>query len=219
MDNLIETLSETGLIPVAVLNDSEKAVFLANALRNGGINAIEVTFRTTAAAKSIANIKKSFPDMIIGAGTIRDKSQAEEALGAGASFVVSPGFSCEVVKYCLSNKVAILPGCITPTEIEQAYYYGITALKFFPAEAAGGIEMLKSLISPYRNVRFMPTGGINLNNIESYLSLENVFACGGSWITDTNLIRTGNFDEIEALTAKAAALVKRILNRKSSGTI
>lgn len=196
MINIQTELSSIGLIPVVILNDAKNAVPLAKALCAGGIPTAEVTFRTAAAKESIAAICKEVPQILVGAGTITSIDMAKEAVAAGAKYIVSPGLNPDVVNWCLSQNVPIFPGVATPTEIEKALGLGLTTLKFFPAEQNGGISILKALASPYRSVSFIPTGGIGLKNMNDYLSLPNVAACGGSWICPSDLVDNGQFDKI-----------------------
>ena len=213
MEQLIKTISETGIVPVVKLDSAEDALPLAKALREGGINCAEITFRTDAAEESIKRISKEYPDMLIAAGTVLTKEQADAAMNAGATFVVSPGLNPEVVKYCKQKGYPIIPGVCTPTEVEAALSLGLTYLKFFPAEAAGGVNMIKSMAAPYTMVKFMPTGGINLKNVESYLTCKAVFACGGSWMVPGDKITSGDFDAIKQLTADAVKLLKEIRSK------
>lgn len=210
MENLIKKISDTGIIPVVKINDANNAVKLAAALRNGGINCAEITFRTDAAEEAIHLIADKFPDMLIAAGTVLCAEQADKAIAAGASFIVSPGFNPDTVKHCLNKKYPVIPGVCTPSEVESAASLGLSYLKFFPAEAAGGVKMLKAMAAPYSGIRFMPTGGINTSNVNEYLKIKTVFACGGSWMVPTDLIDSGKFDEIEKLTAEAVKLLKEI---------
>lgn len=199
MNNIQTELSNIGLIPVVILNDAKNAVPLAKALCAGGIPTAEVTFRTAAAKESIAAIHKEVPQILVGAGTITSVDMAKEAVDAGAKYIVSPGLNPDVVNWCLSQNVPIFPGVATPTEIEKALSLGLTTLKFFPAELNGGISILKALASPYRSVSFIPTGGIGLRNMNDYLNLPNVAACGGSWICPADMIDRGQFDKITEL--------------------
>lgn len=210
MEELIKKISETGIIPVVKIDSADDAVPLARALKNGGLSCAEVTFRTDAAEESIRRIAKEFPDFFIAAGTVLTTSQADAAMNAGAAFVVSPGLNPEVVKHCNAKGYPIIPGVCTPTEVESAMSLGLTYLKFFPAEAAGGVKMIKAMSAPYTKVRFMPTGGIGVGNLADYLNCKAVYACGGSWMVPANLIAEGRFDEIEKLTAEAVALLKEI---------
>lgn len=210
MENLIKKISETGIIPVVKLDSAEDAVPLARALKNGGLCCAEVTFRTDAAEESIRRIAKEFPDFFIAAGTVLTPEQADAAMAAGAAFVVSPGLNPEVVKHCNAKGYPIIPGVCTPTEVEAAMSLGLTYLKFFPAEAAGGVKMIKAMAAPYTRVRFMPTGGIGVKNLAEYLSCKAVYACGGSWMVPSDKIAEGKFDEIEQLTREAVELLKEI---------
>lgn len=194
---------ETGLIPVIKIEDPKVAVPLAKALIDGGLPAAEVTFRTACAAEAISAMAKAYPDMLIGAGTVLTPEQADRAIAAGASFIVSPGLNPRVVKHCQSKGVPIIPGCSSPTDIETALELGLTTVKFFPAEAAGGLPMLKAMAAPYGNVRFMPTGGIDTTNLLSYLKFNKIIACGGSFMVKDDLIKAGDFAAITALARKA----------------
>lgn len=205
---IADTLSAYRIVPVIQLDRAENAPPLAQALIRGGLPCAEITFRTEAAAASIAAVSAAYPDMFVGAGTILTAGQADAAIQAGARFLVSPGFNPTVVEHCLQKGYPILPGVCTPSEVERALSYGLTRLKFFPAEAAGGVAMIRALSAPYGMVRFMPTGGINPGNVREYLACPAVFACGGSWMVPQDKINAGRFTEIEQLTAQAAALAK-----------
>lgn len=212
MENIIKEISAAGVVPVVKIDDSKDAVALAVALKNGGLNCAEITFRTSAAEESIKLISEKFPDMLIAAGTVLTPEQADKAMNAGAKFIVSPGLNPEVVEHCKKKGYPIIPGVCTPTEIEKALSLGLTYLKFFPAEAAGGVKMIKSLAAPYTMVRFMPTGGINTSNLKDYLACKAIFACGGSWMVPSDKIASGDFDKIENLTKEAVKLLKEIKN-------
>ena len=203
MSNIYTELYEYGLIPVIKISDVETAVPLAKALCAGGLPAAEITFRTPCAAEAIAAITKELPHMLVGAGTVLTPEQADRAVAAGAKFIVSPGLNPTVVKHCQSIGVPILPGCATPSEIEQALELGLSVVKFFPAEAAGGLPMIKAMSAPYGGVKFMPTGGINEENLLSYLGFNKIVACGGSFMVKDSLISEGKFDEITVLTRAA----------------
>lgn len=205
---IADTLSAYRIVPVIQLDQAENATPLAQALIRGGLPCAEITFRTEAAAASIAAVSAAYPDMFVGAGTILTAEQADAAIQAGARFLVSPGFNPAVVEHCLQKGYPILPGVCTPSEVERALSYGLTRLKFFPAEAAGGVAMIRAMAAPYGMVRFMPTGGINPRNVREYLACPAVFACGGSWMVPQDKINAGRFAEIEQLTAQAAALAK-----------
>ena len=206
--DIFEEVGKIRIVPVVVLNDAEKAVPLAEALCKGGLPCAEVTFRTDAAEESIKRIAKARPDMLVGAGTVLSPEQADRAMAAGAKFIVSPGLNPKVVEHCLKNNYPVCPGIMTPTEIELAMSLGLERVKFFPAEQAGGLKMIKALAAPYTKLKFMPTGGLNAQNITEYLAYEKIFACGGSWMCAGKLVNENKFDEIEKLTAEAAALTK-----------
>ena len=182
MNELEEKFYEPGVVPVVVLEDAEDAVPLAQALVEGGLLSAEVTFRTAAAEESIRRMTEAFPQMLVGAGTVLTKEQVDAAAAAGAKFIVSPGFDPEIVDYCLEKKIPVLPGCISPSEVAQAVKRGLTIVKFFPAEQAGGIAMIKAMAAPYVGLKFMPTGGINAGNLTEYLSCDKILCCGGSWM-------------------------------------
>ncbi len=207
---LVETLSKIGIVSVVVLDRVDDAVPVARALMNGGLKCAEITFRTDAAQESIKRITKEFPDMLVGAGTVLTIDQADRAIDAGAKFIVAPGLNPKVVKHVQSRGIEMCPGVNTPSEIESALELGLNALKFFPAEPSGGLKMLKALGSAYVNVKFMPTGGINADNVREYLSYNKIFACGGSWMVKGDLIKEGKFEEIERLTKEAVKIVKEV---------
>lgn len=205
MNEVLTKIGELGIVPVVKIEQSEDALKLGKALLDGGLPIAEITFRTSAAEESIRILSAELPQLLLGAGTVSTVEQAEKAVKAGAQFIVSAGFSPKVVDYCLENNVPVTPGINTPTEIEMALEKGLKFLKFFPAEASGGLAMLDSMSAPYTDVRFIPTGGINQNNLSSYLSHKKVHACGGSWMVKTNLISSGQFDEIVSLTKEAVS--------------
>jgi len=206
MYKIFEKLSSMKIIPVIVINDASKSVALANALNEGGLPCAEVTFRTAAAADAIREMTKACPEMLVGAGTILTPEQAIAAIDAGAKFTVAPGLNPLTVSYCVAKGVPMLPGVCTPSEVEQGLSLGLDVLKFFPAEAAGGVNMLKALSGPYKDLKFLPTGGINQKNLREYLALKNVIACGGSWFVSEKLIEENNFSEITKLTREAVSL-------------
>lgn len=210
MNETLKKLGEYGIVPVVVLNDSKDAAPLADALCEGGLACAEVTFRTEAAAESIKIMSENHPEMMVGAGTVLTVEQVDEAVAAGAKFIVSPGLNPEVVKYCLDKEIPITPGVVTPSEMEQAIELGLNLVKFFPAEPSGGLAMIKAVAAPYTMLKFMPTGGINPNNVKEYLKDDKIFACGGSWMVKGNLVDEGNFDEIKRLTKEAVEIVKEI---------
>lgn len=203
MSAILQEIKDIGLIPVVSIDDVEKAVPLAKALIAGGLPAAEITFRTPAAEQAIRRIHEAFPGMLLGAGTILTTEQADRAIAAGASFLVAPGLNPKVVKHAQQKGVLMLPGCSTPSDMEAALELGLTAVKFFPAEAAGGLPMLKAMAAPYRQLSFMPTGGITPENLTKYLSFKRVLACGGSFMVKEELIAAGDFAAITALTRKA----------------
>ncbi len=210
MKTMESILEQFGVVPVVVLKDVKDAIPLADALVRGGLPCAEVTFRTDAAEESIRLMSEKYPEMLVGAGTVLTIEQVDRAVNAGAKFIVSPGFDPEIVDYCLEKDIPVFPGCITPSEVAQGVKRGLKVVKFFPAEQAGGVDMIKAMGAPYGMVKFMPTGGINAKNLESYLSCKNIICCGGSWMVKGDLITEGKFDEIEALTKEAVELVKKI---------
>ena len=203
MNELINKMSNYGIIPVIKIDNVETAVPLAEALINAGLPVAEVTFRTTHAEESINRIVKAYPDMIVGAGTVLSIEQVDKAIIAGAKFIVTPGFNPKVVSYCISKGITVIPGASTPSDMETALEMGLDVVKFFPAEQSGGIEYLKAVGGPYTTLKFIPTGGINAKNLNSYLSQKNVLACGGSWMVKSELIDVGDFDAIKKLTREA----------------
>lgn len=210
MSDILEQLAEYGVVPVVVLNRVEDAKPLAQALCRGGLKCAEVTFRTDAAEESIRVMTESFPEMLVGAGTVLTTDQVDRAVNAGAKFIVSPGFDPEIVDYCIGKNIVVVPGCITPSEVAQAVKRGLKIVKFFPAEQAGGLAMIKAMAAPYTMVKFMPTGGINAKNLPDYLGYGKIAACGGSWMVKADLIDNGEYDRIEAMTKEAVELVAKI---------
>lgn len=210
MKTIEERFSELGVVPVVVLDDAKDALPLAEALTEGGLPCAEVTFRTAAAEESIRLMSEKYPDMLVGAGTVLTKEQVDRAAAAGAKFMVSPGFDEEIVDYCLEKNIPVFPGCATPSEVAKAVKRGLKVVKFFPAEQAGGIAMIKAMAAPYTMVRFMPTGGISAKNLEDYLSFSKILCCGGSWMVKGDLIKAGAFDKIRELTKEAAELAASI---------
>ena len=210
MNEVLMKIGQMGIVPVVVLNDVKNAVPLAQSLINGGLPCAEVTFRTEAAQQSIAEISKNFPQMFVGAGTVLTTEQVDRAVDAGAKFIVSPGFNPKVVEYCIKKGYPVTPGIMTPTELEMALEFGLDVVKFFPAENAGGLKMIKAMAAPYTKMKFMPTGGINPQNVREYLQCDKILACGGSWMVKGDLINSGNFAEIEKLTKEASKIVKEI---------
>lgn len=209
METFFEKLHQIGIVPVIKINDAKQSVDLAHALLHGGLPAAEVTFRSDAAEDAIRAIAQNVPDVCVCAGTVLTVENAERAVNAGAKAIISPGTNMEVVKWCLSHGIPVIPGCATPTEVEACMRLGLEVVKLFPAEVVGGVKMLKALSGPYAAMKFMPTGGINTSNVGEYLALSNVVTCGGSWIAPEKLLDAGEFDKIEALARDAAHLVTR----------
>lgn len=203
MEELLKTLGEIGIVPVVKLEDPEKALPLAKALADGGLPCAEVTFRTATAGESIRRITAEFPKMLVGAGTVLTTRQVDDALAAGATFIVSPGLNPKVVRHCQEQGIPVIPGCANPSDVEQALELGLDTVKFFPAEAMGGLKTIKAMAAPYGSLRFMPTGGVNPENLNAYLAFPKVLACGGSWMVKEELIDAGKFEEIAALTRQA----------------
>ena len=210
MNEVLEKLGQYGIVPVVVLNDSKDAAPLADALCDGGLSCAEVTFRPETAADSIRIMTEKHPEMLVGAGTVLTTKQVDEAVEAGAKFIVSPGLNPAIVKYCIEKNIPITPGVATPSEMEQAIELGLNLVKFFPAEPSGGLAMINAVAAPYTMLKFMPTGGINPTNVKDYLNSDKIFACGGSWMVKGNLINDGNFDKIKELTKEAVNIVKEI---------
>ena len=207
MNDVLVKLGKIGIVPVIALDDAKDALPLGKALLAGGIACAEVTFRTAAAEDVIRTLTKELPEMLTGAGTVLTTEQVDRAVAAGAKFIVSPGLKPKVVEYCVNKGIPVTPGCSSPSDIEVALEYGLDVVKFFPAEAAGGIAMIKAMSAPYSGVKFMPTGGINSGNINNYLSFNKVLACGGSWMVDKKLVAAGNFAEIERLSREAVETI------------
>ena len=204
---MLKKISDIGIVPVIKINDVEKAVPLAKALIDGGLPIAEITFRTDAAEESIRRVSEAFPEMLVGAGTVLTIEQAERAKNAGAKFIVSPGFNPKVVSWCLENDIIPTPGCTSPTEIEQALELGLKVVKFFPAEQSGGIDKIKALSAPYGNLKFIPTGGIGLDNLTTYITNKKILACGGSFMVKEEYIENGEWDKITELTKKAVSIM------------
>ena len=211
MNELLSRIHDIGIVPVIAIDDASKAVPLAKALVDGGLPAAEVTFRTAAAEDAIRAIVKEVPDMLVGAGTVLTKEQADRAIDAGVSFVVSPGFNPEITRYVMDKGVCMLPGTATAGEMEQAMALGLEAVKFFPAEQNGGIAKLKALAGPYKTLKWMPTGGVNTENLADYMSFPQILACGGTWMVKKDLIEGEKWDEI---TSICKAAVRKMLGFK-----
>ncbi len=212
---ITERIQQIGIIPVVSIPKLEHALPLAEALIEGGLACAEITFRTAAAAEAIAQIRSRFTEILLGAGTVLTTEQTDTAINAGAEFIVSPGTNLTVVDHCLSKGVTIFPGVCTPTEVEMALSKGVDVLKFFPAEPMGGVKFLQAICAPYRNVRFIPTGGIDTKNIGQYLALPQVVACGGSWMVKPELFEAGDFAKVRQLAGEAVALVCELRGNKT----
>jgi len=210
MQKTLDTLGRLGLVPVVKIERAEDAVGLGRALLAGGLPCAEITFRTAAAEEAIRRISSSLSEIVLGAGTVLTVDQADRAVSAGAQFIVSPGFNRKVVDWCLRKQVPVTPGVATPTEIDMALDVGLNILKFFPAEAMGGLATLKAIAAPYGGVKFIPTGGINPDNLAEYLAHPSVHCCGGSWLVKGDLITAGKFDEITRLAREAVSLVRQV---------
>ncbi|MEE8441037.1 MAG: bifunctional 4-hydroxy-2-oxoglutarate aldolase/2-dehydro-3-deoxy-phosphogluconate aldolase [Spirochaetia bacterium] len=206
----VHTLEELRVVPVITIESGDQAVDLADALVAGNLPLMEITFRSDAAAEAIRRVRAERPGMIVGAGTVLTIGQVDAALEAGAQFIVAPGFNPTVVDHCIAAKVPIAPGVATPSEIEWALERGLDLLKFFPSEQNGGVNYLKAISAPYRGVRFMPTGGITAENLQSYLSLPSVVACGGTWMVKLSLIQAGDFGAVTRLAREAVELARSV---------
>ncbi|EGQ8072963.1 bifunctional 4-hydroxy-2-oxoglutarate aldolase/2-dehydro-3-deoxy-phosphogluconate aldolase [Vibrio vulnificus] len=207
MSSIKEQLKTLKVIPVIAIDKAEDIIPLGKVLAENGLPAAEITFRSEAAVEAIRLLRETQPDMLIGAGTVLNREQAIAAKEAGATFIVSPGFNPNTVKACQEIGIDIVPGVNNPSTVEAALEMGLTTLKFFPAEASGGINMVKSLLAPYTDIELMPTGGINPANIKDYLAIPRVLACGGTWMVDKKLIEAGSWEELARLTREAVALV------------
>ncbi|MBD1564033.1 bifunctional 4-hydroxy-2-oxoglutarate aldolase/2-dehydro-3-deoxy-phosphogluconate aldolase [Vibrio sp. SA48] len=209
MSSIKEQLKTLKVIPVIAIDKAEDIIPLGKVLAENGLPAAEITFRSEAAVEAIRLLRETQPDMLIGAGTVLNREQAIAAKEAGATFIVSPGFNPNTVKACQEIGIDIVPGVNNPSTVEAALEMGLTTLKFFPAEASGGINMVKSLLAPYTDIELMPTGGINPANIKDYLAIPRVLACGGTWMVDKKLIEEGNWEELARLTREAVDLVNQ----------
>ncbi len=209
MKSATEIIEETGVVPVIKLNHPERdAVDLANALVKGGVPIAEVTFRAAGAATAIKLMRENCPGMLVGAGTVLSNEQVDEAVAAGAQFIVTPGLDPDIVKYCQSIGIPVFPGCTTPTDYHAAYKLGLSVLKFFPAEQSGGLAKIKAMSAPFPMFKVMPTGGISLKNLKDYLSSPVICACGGSYMVTADLIDNQRWDEITELCIKSREIVK-----------
>ncbi|MDO4740948.1 MAG: bifunctional 4-hydroxy-2-oxoglutarate aldolase/2-dehydro-3-deoxy-phosphogluconate aldolase [Eubacteriales bacterium] len=204
-EHVMQALADSGIVPVVVLEDAKDAVPTAQALLAGGIGVMEITFRTAAAEDSIRAVAENCPEMIVGAGTVITIDQCIAAVSAGAKFIVAPGFRAEVVEWCVEHNVPITPGCVTPTEIMMAMEHGLQVVKFFPANIYGGLKGMKNLAAPFGSMKFIPTGGVNTENVAEYAAAPFVFAVGGSWVCPKAEIAAGNFEAITQLSLAARA--------------
>jgi len=208
LNDVIKDLEKIGIIPVIKLNNINDAVPLAKALIGGGIPTAEITFRAVGADKVIKDMLEAYPDLLVGAGTILTIDQVKAAVSAGAKYIVSPGFNPKIVAYCQDANIPVIPGCVTPTEIEAALEFGLTYLKFFPAAQFGGISTMNALCAPYERIKFIPTGGISLNNLAEYSANKNIVACGGSFMVTELLIERKDWTEITKLCKQAITIIK-----------
>ena len=208
MEEMKAKIRAMKIVPVVKLDDAKDAVPLAKALVEGGLPCAEVTFRTEAAAESIKKMLEAYPDMLVGAGTVLTTEQVDAAIEAGAKFIVSPGLNPKTVRSCQEKNIPILPGVATASEIEQALELGLDTVKFFPAEVNGGLPAIKALSAPYHMMHFMPTGGVNPQNVKDYLAFDKVLACGGTWMVKDALISGGEFEKIKEMTKDAVDIVK-----------
>jgi 2-dehydro-3-deoxyphosphogluconate aldolase/(4S)-4-hydroxy-2-oxoglutarate aldolase len=206
----LEKIGRIGVVPVIVINDAKKAAPLANALLAGGIGCIEITLRTAAGVEAIREIAHHVPDMLVGAGTVLSVEQAVEAVNAGARFIVSPGFDDDIVDWCKTRGVDVLPGAVTPTEITFARKKGIHVVKFFPADLYGGPAAIKSLSGPFADIRFIPTSGVNADTLADFLKVPAILAAGGSWVATSSLIDGERYDEITRLSQAASDIVRQV---------
>ncbi len=201
--DVLARLARAGVVPVVVLEEAKDAVPTAKAMLAGGVDVMEITFRTAAAADSIKAVADSCPDMLVGAGTVLNLDQCKLAVEMGAKFIVSPGFDAEVVDWCIANAIPVTPGCVTPTEITAAVNRGLKVIKFFPANVYGGLNAMKNLSAPFVGIKFLPTGGVNAANIKEYIDAPFIHAVGGSWVCPKDAVKAGDWDKITALCAEA----------------
>jgi 2-dehydro-3-deoxyphosphogluconate aldolase / (4S)-4-hydroxy-2-oxoglutarate aldolase len=209
MIDVLAVIGNSRILPIVAIKNAKDAIPLADALIAGGLPLVEVTFRTEAAEDAIRAIASS-GDILVGAGTIVTVNQAEKAIAAGAKFIVSPGFDAEVVRFCLEKGIPITPGICTPSEVMAAMKMGLTTLKFFPAEAYGGLKTLKAISAPLSSIKFIPTGGVNTKNLTEYLAFPKVLACGGTWLATSEMIEKGRFEEITDLCKEAVQIAATV---------
>ena len=205
--DILERLGAAGIVPVVVIEDAKNAVPTARALLDGGVDVMEITLRTEAGLDAIRAVAEGCPDMLVGAGTVLTLEQGKAAVQAGAKFLVSPGFDRELVAWAVENGVAVTPGCVTPTEITEALRFGLSVLKFFPANVYGGLSAMKALSGPFGKVKFIPTGGVSAQNLAEYVNAPFVHAVGGSWLCAKADIAAGNFEKITSLCREARQAV------------
>jgi 2-dehydro-3-deoxyphosphogluconate aldolase/(4S)-4-hydroxy-2-oxoglutarate aldolase len=203
MNEVLKEIGELGLVPVVKIERVDDALPLGNALIKGDLPVAEITFRTAAAEDAIKVLTTELPELLVGAGTVLTVDQVKRAVGAGARFIVSPGFNPKVVDYCIEHSIPVTPGLNSPTVLEMALERGLEVVKFFPAESSGGLRFLKDMAAPYSGITFIPTGGINADNFNAYLAFNRVHACGGSWMVKADLISSGRFDDIIRLVKEA----------------
>ena len=203
MHEVLNQIQDLGIVPVVKIDDPARAVPLAQALKDGGLPCAEITFRTDAAKEAMKQINGKIPGMLMGAGTVLTTAQVDSAAECGAKFIVSPGYNSSIVDYCIKKGIPVVPGCSTPSDMEKAIEAGLEVVKFFPAEESGGLAYIKAVSAPYTMLKFIPTGGINADNLNSYLSFNRILACGGSWMVKAELINEGRFEEISRLTKEA----------------
>ena len=208
--DVLKRLAQSGVVPVVVLEDAKDAVPTAKAMLAGGIDVMEITFRTAAAADSIKAVAQECPDMVVGAGTVINLEQCKLAVECGAKFIVAPGFDEEVVRWCVERSVPITPGCVTPSEIMAAMKLGLTVVKFFPAGVYGGLSAMKALSGPFGGIKFIPTGGVNSHNIGEFIAAPFIHAVGGSWVCPKADIAAGNFEKITTLCKQARAAIQEV---------
>lgn len=213
MNSILENIRNSGIIPVVVMENANDAIPAANALLSGGVSVMEITFRSAAAAESIRRVASECPEMTVGAGTVTTFEQAKQAVSNGARFIVSPGYDEEIVNWCCAENLLVIPGCVTPTEIMAAQKHGLRIVKFFPANTYGGLAAIKALAGPFAGVQFVPTGGINRNNLAEIIASPYVFAVGGSWICSKQDISNHDFSKITSLCIEARQIIESVTSK------